>query len=174
MPARSGKQTAFMAGWLRGFADGEGCVNGHTQGTRSIVITNTELVLLETAQMYLAALGIRSRIGLRNAPLKAHWLQAWSLAVFGYQNLRRWHDLIGFASALKQERLTRVLARYKKGRLPQQEIVDAYCKGDSTLALAKRYGVTHGAIEYMLKKRGIRARDYSQAAILQWRRRKAG
>jgi len=169
MPAKSRSQQELLAYWLRGFADGEGSVS---VAPATVRIANTELVLLETAQGYLAALGITARIGQRRPPANPRWSQAWELHVCGRENLRRWQQLIGFTSPAKQEKLARALASYKRPRLPQQEIIDAYCKGDSTLQIAKRYGVTHGAIEYRLKKYGVRARDYSQAAILQWRKQK--
>ena len=53
-----------------------------------------------------------------------------------------------------------------KLNLPEQEIIDAYVSGESTVTLAKRYSTYPSYIHRMLKLHGVVCRNHSEAALL--------
>jgi len=121
----------FYRGFLRGFFDADGSVQGSQDKGVSIRLAQSDLAMLEAVQRMLARLGIIATVyrdrreqhmkampdgkgGLKEYPVKAqHEL------VIANDNLVRFADMIGFSDSEKHARLSSLLADYR--RTPNRE-----------------------------------------------------
>lgn len=119
--------SAFYRGFLRGFYDADGSVQGDQRKGVSVHLAQSDLARLEAVQRMLLRLGIVSVLyrerrkaqstllpdgkgGSRLYPTKAQH----ELAIAG-ANLARFRELVGFADSDKAGRLDTLLARYQRG-----------------------------------------------------------
>ncbi len=123
--------SGFYKGFLRGFFDADGSVQGSQEKGISVRLAQSELPALEAVQRMLARMGIVSTIypyrreaqmkalpdgrgGLKDYPVKAqHEL------VIANDNLVRFADLVGFSDSEKHARLNALLENYR--RAPNRE-----------------------------------------------------
>jgi len=116
----------FYRGFLRGYFDTDGSVQGSQQKGVSVRLAQVDLASLEAVQRMLGRLGIDSTLyknrrvagfqrlpdgrgGLRDYPTQA----SHELVVSG-DNLRRFQDLVGFSDVEKSTRLEAALASYTR------------------------------------------------------------
>jgi len=116
----------FRKSLLMAVCDAEGCVtNSHSKGivvSRRITVTNSSLLLLKQIKSLFELFGISSYIYLhrnpRTAEIRGKICQfkkyVFTLVITGYQNLRKFKDIIGFSIKRKQQRLNNILNSYKK------------------------------------------------------------
>lgn len=102
--------------YVRGFADGEGCISKamgpnrkRQRIRRTIVIANTQRDLLLFCKETLEEVDISSSLFIRTSVNPNH-KSLWILKISGYANLYKYHKHIGFSSLYKQQRLIEVLA----------------------------------------------------------------
>ena len=116
----------FYMGFLRGFFDADGTVQGNQEKGVSVRLAQSDLDRLEAVQRMLLRLGIASRIyrerrpfGHRMLPdgrggLRAYATRSQHELVISGDNIARFASLIGFADSDKQEKLTGLLGNYKR------------------------------------------------------------
>ncbi|MCH7540474.1 MAG: ribonucleoside reductase [Proteobacteria bacterium] len=116
----------FYRGFLRGFFDADGSVQGSQKKGVGIRLAQSDLARLEAVQRMLLRLGIVSTIhqerrpaGYKDMPdgrggTKAYFCKASHELVVSNENLHRFAELIGFADGDKQARLTSLLSAYKR------------------------------------------------------------
>lgn len=121
----------FYVGFLRGFFDADGSVQGAQAKGVSVRLAQSDEPALEAAQRMLARLGIASTIyrnrreaqikGLPdgNGGLKDYPIKAQHELVVANDNLIRFADVVGFADSEKQSKLEMLLTEYR--RLPNRE-----------------------------------------------------
>jgi len=115
------------ARYIRGFADGEGgprfyrwkgAQKGHhysgDMNVRAVAITNSDKRLLNTVQIMLGDLGIKSHIyiDIRKGERKAT-KNAWSLKILDKKSLIKFSKAIGFSETRKSNILKEIVASYK-------------------------------------------------------------
>ncbi|MEN9317040.1 MAG: hypothetical protein RIS35_3433, partial [Pseudomonadota bacterium] len=116
----------FYCGFLRGFFDADGSVQGTQSKGVSVRLTQVTLENLERVQRMLARLGIESRVyrnrkpgGLKAMPdgrggLRDYSTQPVHELVIANASLARFASRVGFADADKQARLDAALAGYRR------------------------------------------------------------
>jgi ribonucleoside-diphosphate reductase alpha chain len=116
----------FCAGFLRGFFDTDGSVQGTQSNGVSIRLSQTDLPRLQAVQRMLLRLGIastiytnRRRAGIRSFPdgkggRKAYRTQSQHDLVVAGDNLPRFQEVIGFCDSTKAARLTALLGAYQR------------------------------------------------------------
>lgn len=116
----------FYVGFLRGFFDADGTVQGNQEKGVSVRLAQSDLDRLEAVQRMLLRLGIASRIyrerrpfGHRMLPdgrgsLRAYATRSQHELVISGDNIAQFAGLIGFADSDKHEKLTRLLSNYKR------------------------------------------------------------
>lgn len=154
---------SFMAGWLQGFADGEGYMHfanspngGHY---RSIELVNTDDSLVKTASEYLQSLGIAYHIATHIR--KDGYKPIHKVTISGRDNLIRWHSLIGFAQPDKQRKLEEGITSYKliRNRYSSEQLRELYLNKKFTQnQIADLFGQGRSAINYWLMKFGLQRR----------------
>lgn len=158
----------FMAGWLQGFADGEGCVPlklNHTY--REINLVNSDRALIDVASDYLRHLGIEHHIHCYNG--REGTKPQWRIIISGRDNLMRWQKFIGFASPHKTARLNEAINTYKqiRNRYSGEELRQLYFDKKLTQhQIAEMFGQSRTAIKYWLSKFGLRRRGVHNEAIV--------
>ena len=117
----------FVRGFLRGFFDADGSVQGNQEKGVSVRLAQSDVARLAAVQRMLLRLGIASTLyknrrtaqqtllpdgkgGKRYYQIKAQH----ELVVSG-ANIERFRDLVGFADSDKAARLDLLLARYRRG-----------------------------------------------------------
>jgi ribonucleoside-diphosphate reductase alpha chain len=123
--------SAFYRGFLRGFFDADGSVQGTQEKGISVRLAQSDLERLEAVQRMLARLGIMSTL-YRNrrdeygrmlpdgkGGLKEYHVQAQHELVIANDNLVRFADLIGFADSAKGQKLAELIRDYQ--RAPNRE-----------------------------------------------------
>ena len=125
-PAIESGSSAFYRGFLRGFFDADGSVQGEQDKGVSIRLAQSDLCTLQGVQRMLARIGIVSTIyrGRRPTQLRAmpdgrggersYTVREQHELVLANDNLVRFSDLIGFSDADKQGRLNALLSRYRR------------------------------------------------------------
>ncbi|HVM78082.1 MAG TPA: LAGLIDADG family homing endonuclease [Stellaceae bacterium] len=125
-PAIETASSAFYCGFLRGFFDTDGSVQGDQQKGVSIRLAQSDLPRLQAVQRMLARLGIAAQIyaerresGWRALPdgtggEKRYWCAADHELVISRGNLARFAELIGFADVEKMGRLRTALGSYRR------------------------------------------------------------
>ena len=125
-PALEACSSGFYKGFLRGFFDADGSVQGSQEKGVSVRLSQADLTTLEAAQRMLARLGIMSTLyrnrrlpGEREMPDGKGGSRIYPSAglhelVIAGENLARFAERIGFADADKSARLTELLAAYKR------------------------------------------------------------
>jgi len=116
----------FYQGFLRGFFDADGSVQGNQEKGVSVRLAQSDLKRLEAVQRMLLRLGINSRIykNRRDASIrllpngkgghaKYHTKAQHELVISG-ENLRPYNELISFSDSSKSEKLVNALANYKR------------------------------------------------------------
>ncbi len=123
--------SAFQAGFLRGFFDTDGSVQGSQVKGGSVRLAQSDLDRLRTVQRMLGRLGIVASIyqdrrpaGLRPMPdgkggLRDYVIQAQHELVIANDNLFVFRERIGFGDSVKAAALDRLLAAYR--RRPDRE-----------------------------------------------------
>ncbi|TXT23999.1 MAG: ribonucleoside-diphosphate reductase alpha chain [Gallionellaceae bacterium] len=121
----------FYRGFLRGFFDADGSVQGSQEKGVSVRLAQSNEAALEAVQRMLARMGIISTLYRyrREAQMKAmpdgkggekeYAVMAQHELVIANDNLVRFGDLVGFADSEKHERLEALLANYR--RAPNRE-----------------------------------------------------
>ena len=124
----------FYQGFLRGFFDADGSVQGNQVKGVSIRLTQVSEDNLHAVQRMLLRLGIASKIyrnrrpaGLRSLPdgrggQRDYPTQELHELVISGENVARFAELVGFADTEKSERLRSLLATYKRA-LNQERFV---------------------------------------------------
>ncbi|HUX90396.1 MAG TPA: LAGLIDADG family homing endonuclease [Gallionellaceae bacterium] len=122
---------AFYRGFLRGFFDADGSIQGSQEKGVSARLAQSNIATLEAVQRMLARMGIVSTLYLyrRDEQMKAmpdgkggskeYFIKAQHELVIANDNLVRYADLIGFADSDKQAKLTSLIANYR--RTPNRE-----------------------------------------------------
>ncbi|OIP99769.1 MAG: ribonucleoside-diphosphate reductase [Zetaproteobacteria bacterium CG2_30_46_52] len=125
-PAMEKESSDFYKGFLRGFFDADGSVQGNQQKGVSVRLAQSDLPCLQAVQRMLLRLGIVSTIyknrraaGLSMLPdgkggQKAYPTKAQHELVITGANLEVYQQQIGFADTDKQVRLTQSLGAYKR------------------------------------------------------------
>ncbi len=125
-PALERASSAFYRGFLRGFFDSDGSVQGAQEKGVSVRLAQSDLERLEAVQRMLLRLGIASRIyrdrraaGMSLLPdghggCAEYVTRAQHELVVTGENLVRFRDLIGFGDSDKMRRLDQVLAGYRR------------------------------------------------------------
>ena len=121
----------FYRGFLRGFFDADGSVQGSQEKGISVRLAQSDAATLEAVQRMLARMGIISALYLnrREAQMKdmpdgkggqkEYPVKAQHELIIANDNLVRFADMIGFADSEKQTRLNTLLANYR--RMPNRE-----------------------------------------------------
>lgn len=121
----------FYRGFLRGFFDADGSVQGSQEKGVSARLAQSNVATLEAVQRMLARMGIISTLyqNRRDEQIKAmpdgkgglkdYLIKAQHELVIANDNLVRYADLIGFADSEKQNRLSELIASYR--RMPNRE-----------------------------------------------------
>lgn len=150
----------FMAGWLRGFFDGEGSaffktvVSGKPHTSYYLTVGNTDLSLMNIAVEYLADLGIgytqfHKRTGSKKEMYYLHICRA--------EDIIKFRDLIGFNSATKQAKLEIIINWINRDRrfYRDGELRDLKSQGLSWRKIAEKMGYAEGAhnrLAYLFRK----------------------
>lgn len=116
----------FYRGFLRGFFDADGSVQGHQQKGVSVRLAQSDLDRLQAVQRMLLRLGIastlhRDRRGPQSALLpdgrggsRLYETKAQHELVISGANLERLRDVVGFADGDKAAKLDQLLDRYRR------------------------------------------------------------
>ncbi|MBL1277409.1 MAG: ribonucleoside-diphosphate reductase, partial [Ectothiorhodospiraceae bacterium] len=124
----------FSRGFLRGFFDADGSVQGSQKKGVSLRLSQSDLPRLEAAQRMLLRLGIASRIyknrrkaGMQMLPdgkggQQEYAIKAQHELVISGQNIEQYQSIVGFADTDKARRLEQVLAAYTR-KLNQERFV---------------------------------------------------
>lgn len=116
----------FYRGFLRGFFDADGSVQGNQKKGVSVRLAQSDLARLEAVQRMLLRLGIASTLyrnrreaGLRALPNGRGGLTEYSVAaqhelVISGENLLQFQQQVGFADSDKSARLTQLLEGYQR------------------------------------------------------------
>ena len=107
------KVTPQELGYLAGMFDGEGTVYWkESTKQRSLLITNSELNLLDECLRICTLLDIKGKIRpQRKTPLKPHHKPVYEIGVFDQLSFRNFLQ-VPFRSILKREKLEAMLASY--------------------------------------------------------------
>lgn len=118
--------SAFYEGFLQGWFDADGSVQGSQEKGVSIRLSSSSEKSLEAAQRMLARLGIVSKLyrvrreaQMRPMPdgnggEKDYWCQSQHELIIANQDLQYYADRIGFRETKKHNRLHGLLAQYKR------------------------------------------------------------
>ncbi len=121
----------FYCGFLRGLFDADGSIQGSQEKGISVRLSQSNIHTMEAVQRMLARMGIISTLYLNRRDeqmkampdgkggLKDYLVKAQHELVIANDNLIRYADLIGFADSAKQDRLTALIANYR--RMPNRE-----------------------------------------------------
>ena len=125
-PAVEAGSSRFYQGFLRGFFDADGSVQGTQEKGISVRLAQSDLPRLQAAQRMLLRLGIASVIysdrrqaGLRSLPNGKGGHQDYAVKtqhelIISGENLRRFQEVVGFGDSDKSQRLDRALAGYQR------------------------------------------------------------
>lgn len=157
--------TTAEAAYLRGLYDGEGSchlyrsvVNGTLRVVvRAVAVTNTDEAIIYEATRCLGMLGLSYRMQERLLPSGK---TAWTVMLYGPENLLKFQSLIGFTSESKAQRLAELLATYRPigtragdkwvGRY--DEIRQLRSQGLKLREIAERLGMPLGSVSHALKE----------------------
>ncbi len=133
-PVLEQASSAAYVGFLRGFFDADGSVQGSQAKGVSVRLAQSDMARLEGVQRMLLRLGIASRVyqgrraeGERPLPdgrggVRRYATQAQHELVISGDNLQRFRALIGFTDSDKQGRLDALMERYRR-RLNRERFV---------------------------------------------------
>jgi len=125
-PAMERASSDFHEGFLRGFFDADGSVQGSQAKGVSVRLAQSDLARLEAVQRMLLRLGItstlhrdRRKAGARLLPdgrggSKCYPVKAQHELIISGENLLTFRDRVGFSECEKQARLDALLAGYKR------------------------------------------------------------
>ena len=125
-PAIEETSYQFYQGFLRGFFDADGSVQGTQEKGVSVRLPQSNLETLQVVQRMLARLGIISTVyenrrpaGYRLLPdterqLAEYYCQSQHELVISRDNLVYFQQIVGFADPVKAEKLTSILGNYKR------------------------------------------------------------
>ena len=125
-PALEQGSSEFYKGFLRGFFDADGSVQGSQQKGVSVRLAQSDLPRLQAVQRMLLRLGIASTIYVERRPAAVHNLpdgrggradfatQAQHELIIAGENIAQFSDLVGFADHEKAARLRTAIANYKR------------------------------------------------------------
>ncbi len=125
-PAVEAGSSEFYRGFLRGFFDADGSVQGSQAKGVSVRLAQSDLPRLQAAQRMLLRLGIASVIhkqrraaGVQLLPdgqggRSEYAVNAQHELIISGENLRRFQELVGFGDSDKAARLARALAAYRR------------------------------------------------------------
>lgn len=94
--------TKIDSGYVRGFADADGCISGMT-----ITLVNTEKELIERMSDYLNEININHKIVIKKN--KGSAKTVYSIQIYGFWNIAKYTDDIGFGMTRKLKRLIEYL-----------------------------------------------------------------
>ena len=146
--------------YIRGFADGEGCVYFRKRGNtleKAIQIFNTDYKLVRKISNVLNKVGIKHII-VRRITSK-NYKTCWAIYIRTYGAIKRYYELIGFCSSDKQKKLEKIIKfgkekGYKKlGRIELiSKIWKLKNKKLSQAQIARSFGVNKIFIHRVLNK----------------------
>jgi ribonucleoside-diphosphate reductase alpha chain len=125
-PELERSSSSFYRGFLRGFFDADGSVQGSQEKGVSIRLAQSDLALLQAVQRMLLRLGINATIyanrrseGVRDMPdghggNATHRIAPQHELVIARDNVVRFADLIGFADQDKAQRLRNSISAYRR------------------------------------------------------------
>jgi len=147
--------------YIRGFADGEGCVYFRKRGNalygKMIQICNTDYKMIREISNVLNKAGIKHTIVRRIR--SRNYKTCWIIYIRTYSAIKRYHELIGFCSSDKQGKLEKIIKfgeekGYKKlvriGLIPK--IWELKNKKLSQAQIAKNLGVNKIFIHRVVNK----------------------
>lgn len=141
----------FYRGFIRGFFDADGSVQGNQQKGISVRLCQSNLMLLKKMQLMLLRLGIVSKVyqdrrkdEYRMMPdgkggSKPYYCQATHELVIANDNIIRYQNLIGFEEPDKAKILQELLKGFRRN--PNRERFRVKIKNISTELLAKAYPI---------------------------------
>ncbi len=118
--------SAFYRGFLRGFFDCDGSVQGCQTKGLSVRLAQSNLLQLKAVQRMLLRLGVASRIYRKRRPAcfrdmpngkgsnSAYFCQANHELIISGENISRFQTVVGFGDTAKSERLDKSLLAYKR------------------------------------------------------------
>jgi hypothetical protein len=166
------ESTSFMAGWLRGFFDGEGSIsyrktsNGTKHTTYCLSVTNTDFALMDICQLYLETLGIefgewKIRVKPNRKPIR-------TLHVARAADVLRFAQLVGFGAPAKAARLAEAVAWINREPVDEQrapEVIRLWKEGHSLRCIDKQLGLKtghHNRLGAVLRSHGINVTKYGK------------
>lgn len=130
----------FYIGFLQGFFDCDGCVQGQQEKGISLRLSQSDIPRLEGVQRMLQRLGIMSTIYLDRRPEqeknfgeRTYVCRAQHELVISGQNLELYSDRIGFINNINTSKLRNLLSAFvrKPNRERYVDCIDVITKGDS-------------------------------------------
>ena len=130
-PRLYGEKTRIV-NFLRGWFDADGGMENHSNGNQSVGLSCISKSAIESARTILLAFGIRSSFGKKRMkdglicgrfqPARREF--SYRLRIFGYDNITRFKDIIGFVHVEKNNRLQAYLNSISKDKV-SKDIVPA-------------------------------------------------
>jgi len=155
----------FMAGWLRGFFDGEGSVSfrkessGRKHTAYYLTVTNTDALLMDTCQEYLAMLGIEfSEWSIRR---RRNRKPCRTLHICRADSIRIYAEKVGFMAPEKAARLKQIMEWINRPTVGEKllpRIQELYRAGHSLRCIGKQLGYKpgfHGRFRTLLIASGV-------------------
>jgi len=173
VPFNAETASAYLAAMI----DGEGTVAIPAPSNRNRVvrITNTDWGLIEAVAECCDVLCVDVRIVERAGTKRpAHWARAWDVVISKREALERLLAMVPLRSTKKLERLKAIVETYRPRRPTPAELHQWYIVEQRSFAEIMR--ITHakstGTVAGWLRRAGIKARDHSDAGLLNWKNRK--
>ena len=164
----------FYCGFIQGFFDADGSIQGNQRKGVSIRLGQSDLKRLECIQRMLLRLGINSTIyknrrkeGYYKLPdgkgnLKDYWTKAAHELVIAKSNIKVFAELINFTEPAKRKRLNKTLSSYNRA-LNKEKFTDVITK-ITPLDKVAVYDITvEGAHEFCAN--GIRAHNCNEILL---------
>jgi len=163
---------SYMAGWLRGFFDGEGSVSfrkqsaGRKHTSYYVTVTNTDPILMNLCGTFLTALGIAwtewpvRRMQNRKPCRVLHITRAASIKVF--------QSRVGFYAKDKQAKLDQIVDWINRPTIDEiraQQVKKLWDAGHSLRCITKQLGLkpgNHNRLKRSLELTGVQALPYGR------------
>jgi len=155
----------FMAGWLRGFFDGEGSASlrsgnkNYKHATYCLSVSNTDFALMDTCQQYLSALGIEWREW--NVRRRKNRKPVRTLHISRAVSICAFSEKIGFGAPVKAATLQRIIAWTLRPPVEQSRVPEAsrlWSEGHSLRCITKKMGLRpghHSRLKIALQNAGV-------------------
>lgn len=151
------KSKAEARGWLAGIIDGEGSVQEQRvvgrSHVRTVRIVNTDLSLLAAVEEALELLGITFKRYDRSERARLGKKPIFDIVIGGRPNLLRVAALP--LQSEKKTKLEHAVGSYVRLRCPEPDVLRQLVAKESDSAIARRFGVTAGAVWFWRQKHAI-------------------